>query len=146
MMKLQEKKMAEERAKGEENRMAGEKWLAENGKREGVVTTPSGLQYEVVTLGTGPKPAATDKVKVHYTGTLIDGSKFDSSVDRGEPATFGVNQVIPGWVEGIQLMPTGSKFKFFIPSDLGYGPTGAGDKIPGNSTLIFDVELLEIVK
>lgn len=146
MMKLQERKMAEERAKGEENRVAGEKFLAENGKRTGVVTTTSGLQYEVITLGTGPKPASTDQVKVHYTGTLIDGTKFDSSVDRGVPATFGVNQVIPGWVEGIQLMPTGSKFKFFIPSDLGYGPTGAGDKIPGNSTLIFDVELIEIVK
>ncbi|MBL7980964.1 MAG: FKBP-type peptidyl-prolyl cis-trans isomerase [Flavobacteriales bacterium] len=146
MMKVQEKQMAAERAKGEENRLAGEKFLAENGKRTGVVTTPSGLQYEVVTLGTGPKPVATDKVKVHYTGMLIDGSKFDSSVDRGVPATFGVGQVIPGWVEGIQLMPTGSKFKFYIPSDLAYGPQGAGEKIPGNSTLIFDVELLEVVK
>ncbi len=146
MAKVQEKQMAAERAKGEENRLAGEQFLAENGKRTGVVTTPSGLQYEVITLGTGPKPVATDKVKVHYTGMLIDGSKFDSSVDRGVPATFGVGQVIPGWVEGIQLMPTGSKFKFYIPSDLAYGPQGAGEKIPGNSTLIFDVELLEVVK
>jgi len=146
MAKVQEKQMASERAKGEENRLAGEQFLAENGKRTGVVTTASGLQYEVITLGTGPKPVASDKVKVHYTGTLIDGSKFDSSVDRGTPATFGVGQVIPGWVEGIQLMPSGSKFKFYIPSDLAYGPQGAGEKIPGNSALIFEVELLEVVK
>lgn len=147
MMKMQEQRMGEERAKGEENRVAGEKFLAENGARKGVITTSSGLQYEVVTLGTGPKPLASDRVKVHYTGTLIDGTKFDSSVDRGEPATFGVGQVIPGWVEGLQLMPTGSKFKFFIPSDLAYGPSGGpGGAIPANSTLLFDVELLEVVK
>jgi FKBP-type peptidyl-prolyl cis-trans isomerase len=147
MMKLQEKRMAEERAQGEENRTAGEKFMAENGKKTGVVTLPSGLQYEVVTMGTGPKPTAADQVKVHYTGTLIDGTEFDSSVRRGEPAVFPVGQVIPGWVEGLQLMPVGSKWKLTIPSDLAYGPSGGpGGSIPPNSTLLFDVELLEIVK
>lgn len=147
MMKMQAKRQAEEQAAGEVNRVAGETFLAENGKRAGVVTTPSGLQYEVITMGTGPKPTETDQVKVHYTGTLIDGKVFDSSVERGEPAVFGVGQVIRGWVEGLQLMPTGSKWKLFIPSDLAYGPSGGpGGSIPGNSTLIFEVELLEIVK
>ncbi len=147
MMKMQAKRQAEEQAAGEVNRVAGETYLAENGKRTGVVTTPSGLQYEVITMGTGPKPAETDQVKVHYTGTLIDGKVFDSSVERGEPAVFGVGQVIRGWVEGLQLMPTGSKWKLFIPSDLAYGPSGGpGGSIPGNSTLVFEVELLEIVK
>ena len=147
MMKLQEAKMAEERAKGEENRLKGEQFLAENAKRKEVVTTSSGLQYEVIKMGTGPKPTSADQVKVHYTGTLIDGTKFDSSVDRGEPVVFPVTGVIRGWVEGLQMMPVGSKWKLFIPGDLGYGSQGApGGKIPANSTLIFEVELLEIVK
>ncbi len=123
----------------------GEKFLAENKAREGVTETVSGLQYEVITMGTGEKPAAEQTVKVHYTGTLLDGTKFDSSVDRGEPAEFGVNQVIPGWQEAIQLMPVGSKFKFYIPYELAYGEAGTGP-IPPYSTLIFEVELLEIVK
>jgi FKBP-type peptidyl-prolyl cis-trans isomerase len=123
----------------------GEKFLAENKKRDGVQETSSGLQYEVITMGTGDKPGPQDVVKVHYTGMLMDSTKFDSSLDRGEPAQFGVNQVITGWQEGIQLMPVGSKFKFFIPFELGYGEQGTGP-IPPYSTLIFDVELLEIVK
>ncbi len=123
----------------------GEKFLADNKKREDVQETASGLQYEVITMGTGPKPGAEEVVKVHYTGTLTDGTKFDSSVDRGEPAVFGVNQVIKGWQEGIQLMPVGSKFKFYIPYELGYGEQGTGP-IPPYSTLLFEVELLEIVK
>lgn len=147
MMKMQQERMAEETKAGETNRVAGEEYLAENGKREGVVTTPSGLQYEVITMGTGRKPNAEDRVKVHYTGTLIDGTEFDSSHKRGEPAVFGVGQVIQGWVEGLQLMPAGSKWKLFIPSDLAYGPSGApGGNIPPHSTLIFDVELLEVVE
>lgn len=123
----------------------GEKFLEENKAREGVQETTSGLQYEVITLGTGEKPAATDMVRVHYTGKLLDGTTFDSSVDRGEPAQFGVNQVIQGWQEGIQLMPVGSKYKFYIPFELGYGEQGTGP-IPPYSTLVFEVELLEIVK
>jgi FKBP-type peptidyl-prolyl cis-trans isomerase len=147
MKKLQDKRMAEEQAAAEENRVKGEAFLAENGKRPGIVTTASGLQYEVITNGTGPKPAASDKVTVHYTGTLIDGTKFDSSVDRGQPATFPVGGVIRGWVEALQLMPVGSKWKLYIPSDLAYGPSGGpGGSIPGNSTLLFEVELLEIAK
>lgn len=146
MAKMQGVRQAEEMQKADGNRAAGEAYLAENAKRQGVVTTPSGLQYEVMTMGTGPKPTAADQVKVHYTGALVDGTVFDSSVERGEPAVFGVGQVIPGWVEGLQLMPTGSKWKLFIPSDLAYGPSGGGGKIPGNSVLVFDVELLEIVK
>lgn len=123
----------------------GEKFLAENKARDGVTETASGLQYEVITMGTGEKPAAEQTVKVHYTGSLLDGTKFDSSVDRGEPAEFGVNQVITGWQEAIQLMPVGSKFKFYIPYELAYGEAGTGP-IPPFSTLIFEVELLEIVK
>jgi FKBP-type peptidyl-prolyl cis-trans isomerase FklB len=147
MMKLQEEKMAEERAKGEENRVAGEKFLAENGKRAGVTTTASGLQYEVITTGTGPKPLATDKVKVNYHGTLIDGEVFDSTIERGEPVTYPVNGFIQGWQEALQMMPAGSKWKLYVPSDIGYGPQpGPGGAIPGNSVLIFDLELIEIVK
>lgn len=122
----------------------GKAFLAENGKNEKVVTLPSGLQYEVLTEGNGAKPAATDKVKCHYHGTLLDGTVFDSSVQRGEPALFGVNQVIKGWVEALQLMSVGSKWRLFIPSHLAYGEQGAGNSIEPNTTLIFDVELLGI--
>lgn len=147
MMKLQEEKMAEERAKTEENRVAGEKFLAENGKRAGVTTTASGLQYEVITTGKGPMPLATDKVVVNYHGTLIDGEVFDSTIERGEPVTYPLNGFIQGWQEALQMMPTGSKWKLYVPSDIGYGPQpGPGGSIPGNSVLIFDLELLEIVK
>ena len=126
------------------NSEQGKAFLAENKNKPGVVETPSGLQYQVITEGTGPKPTAKNQVKVHYTGALIDGTVFDSSVSRGEPATFGVTQVISGWVEGLQLMPKGSKYKFFIPSNLAYGPQGAGKAIGPNATLIFEVELLDI--
>lgn len=124
----------------------GNSFLEQNKSREGVVTTESGLQYEVLTEGSGEKPAATDRVRVHYHGTLIDGTVFDSSVDRGEPAVFGVGQVISGWTEALQLMPVGSKWKVYIPGNLGYGERGAGGDIGPNETLIFEVELLEIVK
>ena len=123
----------------------GEKFLTENALKEGVKVTESGLQYEVLKMGRGKKPAATDKVKVHYHGTLIDGTVFDSSVERGEPTSFGLNQVIKGWTEGLQLMPVGSKFRFYIPQELGYGAQQAGS-IPPYSTLIFEVELLSIEK
>lgn len=128
------------------NAVAGKKYLEENAKRPEVKTTPSGLQYEVLVEGDGPMPEAKDQVKVHYTGKLIDGTVFDSSVERGEPATFGVTQVIPGWVEALQMMKQGAKWRVFIPSDLAYGPQGAGGVIGPNSTLIFDVELLEVIK
>lgn len=124
----------------------GQAFLEENKKKPGVVGLPSGLQYQVITEGTGPKPALTDKVKVHYHGTLIDGTVFDSSIQRGEPIELNVNGVIPGWTEALQLMPTGSKWKLFIPSDLAYGDNQAGPAIKPGSTLIFDVELIEIVK
>jgi FKBP-type peptidyl-prolyl cis-trans isomerase FklB len=127
------------------NKEEGEKFLAENALREGVITTASGLQYEVIKMGKGKKPVATDNVKVHYHGTLTNGTVFDSSVDRNEPITFGLTQVIAGWTEGLQLMPVGSKFKFYIPQDLGYGAQNAGT-IPPYSTLIFEVELLGIEK
>ena len=130
----------------EKYKAEGEAFLAENAKKEGVTTTESGLQYEVITQGDGPKPTAEDKVKVHYHGTLIDGTVFDSSVDRGEPAEFGVSQVIPGWTEALQLMNVGSKYKLYIPQDIAYGERGAGRTIKPFSTLIFEVELLEIVK
>lgn len=129
----------------ETNAKAGEAFLAENGKRVEVKTLPSGLQYEVVKEGDGPVPTADDQVVVHYTGKLIDGTVFDSSVDRGEPATFGVTQVIPGWVEALQLMKAGSVWRLFIPSALAYGPRGAGGLIGPNQTLIFDVELISVV-
>ena len=125
---------------------AGKKFLEENKKRPGVITLPSGLQYEVVKEGNiGKYAKATDRVKCHYEGTLIDGTLFDSSIKRGEPAVFGVNQVIPGWVEALQLMPEGAKWKLYIPSDLAYGAQGAGEIIPRHSTLIFEVELLQIL-
>lgn len=122
----------------------GQAFLQENGQKEGVVTTNSGLQYQVIVEGQGASPKPTDKVTVHYHGTLIDGTVFDSSVERGEPATFPVNGVIPGWVEALQLMNVGSKYKLFIPSDLAYGERGAGGAIGPNATLIFEVELLSI--
>ena len=123
----------------------GKEFLEANGKRPEVVTLASGLQYEILTEGNGSIPKASDKVKVHYHGTLIQGDVFDSSVSRGEPATFGVTQVISGWVEALQLMPVGSKWKLFIPSELAYGAQGAGQQIGPYTTLIFEVELLEIV-
>ncbi len=125
---------------------AGKKFLEENKQREGVVTLPSGLQYEVITEGNvGRYAKATDQVQCHYEGTLIDGTLFDSSIKRGQPATFGVNQVIPGWVEALQLMPEGAKWKLYIPSDLAYGAQGAGEMIPPHSTLVFEVELQKIL-
>ncbi|MBQ1932895.1 MAG: FKBP-type peptidyl-prolyl cis-trans isomerase [Muribaculaceae bacterium] len=127
------------------NEAAGQAFLAENGKRPEVTTTASGLQYEVLAEGAGESPAASDQVVVHYTGKLIDGTVFDSSVERGEPATFGVTQVIPGWVEALQMMKPGAKWRVFIPSNLAYGPQGAGGVIGPNATLIFDVELLSVV-
>ncbi len=127
------------------NLEAGKAFLAENSKKENVISLPSGLQYEVLVEGSGAKPRATDKVRCHYHGTLLNGAVFDSSVQRGQPAEFGVNQVIKGWVEALQLMSVGSKWRLFIPSDLAYGQQGAGGSIEPNSTLIFDVELLEIV-
>ena len=137
-IKLQKEKL-------EINKKAGEEFLSINKDRAGVVELPSGLQYQVLKQGTGAKPKATDKVKCHYHGTLINGTVFDSSVERGQPAVFGVNQVIPGWVEALQLMPVGSKWRLFIPSNLAYGEHGAGEMIEPNSTLIFDVELLDII-
>lgn len=128
------------------NLKAGQEFLEVNKNREGVVTLPSGLQYQVLQSGNGAHPTATDKVKCHYEGSLINGTVFDSSVKRGEPAVFGVNQVIPGWVEALQLMKEGDKWRLFIPSNLGYGEHGAGEVIEPNSALVFDVELLEIVK
>ena len=123
----------------------GEKFLAENGKKEGVVTLKSGLQYEVLREGNGKKPKATDQVKCHYEGTLINGQVFDSSYKRNEPAVFPLNQVIPGWTEGLQLMQEGAKYRFYIPYILAYGESGAGGSIPPFATLIFDVELLEVM-
>ena len=125
---------------------AGRHFLQANAKKQGVISLPSGLQYQVIRQGEGPKPTMSDKVKCHYHGTLIDGTIFDSSVERGEPAVFPVSGVIRGWTEALQLMPTGSKWRLFIPSDLAYGDNSAGPKIGPGSTLIFDVELLEIVK
>lgn len=134
------------KVEGDKNRKAGEEFLAANKNKAGVVTLPSGLQYEIIKVGTGPKPKAEDQVVCHYHGTTIDGKVFDSSVDRKEPATFPVNRVIPGWTEALQLMPVGSKWKLYIPSALAYGEKGAGQDIKPNSTLIFEVELLEIKK
>ncbi|KAF7772406.1 FKBP-type peptidyl-prolyl cis-trans isomerase FkpA [Pseudoalteromonas citrea] len=131
------------KADAEKNKAEGEKFLADNAQKEGVTVTESGLQYEVLSTADGKKPLVTDVVKVHYKGTLIDGTEFDSSYSRNEPTTFPLNRVIAGWTEGLQLMPVGSKFKFTIPSSLGYGERDLG-KIPANSTLVFEVELLEI--
>ena len=129
----------------EANLKEGQEFLAENAKRPNVVTLPSGLQYEIHTEGKGRKPKATDRVQCHYHGTLINGQVFDSSVQRGEPAVFGVNQVIPGWVEALQLMPEGSRWKLYIPSDLAYGEQGAGQNIGPNTALIFEVELIKVL-
>lgn len=143
--KQEEKLNAERAEKGKAAKAEGEKYLAENAKKEGVVTLPSGLQYMVIKEGNGKKPKATDKVKCHYEGFLIDGTVFDSSVQRGEPAVFPLNQVIAGWTEGLQLMQEGAKYRFFIPYILGYGEGGAGASIPPYAALIFDVELIEVL-
>jgi FKBP-type peptidyl-prolyl cis-trans isomerase len=129
-----------------ESRQAENDFLAENSKKPGIIVTGSGLQYEVISEGYGPKPTATDTVKVHYEGALTDGTVFDSSYERGDPIEFPLNGVIPGWTEGLQLMSVGSKYRLIIPSNLGYGPQGAGQQIPPYSTLVFQVELLDIVK
>lgn len=144
MQERQQQMEAERQEDAAANREAGEAFLAENAERDDVMTTDSGLQYRVIEEGEGPSPAAEDQVTVHYTGTLIDGTKFDSSHDRGEPATFALNQVIPGWTEGLQLMSEGATYEFFIPSDLAYGEQGRPGPIGPNSTLIFEVELLEV--
>ena len=143
--KQEEKLNAERAEKGKAAKAEGEKYLAENAKKEGVVTLPSGLQYMVLKEGNGKKPKATDQVKCHYEGFLIDGTVFDSSIQRGEPAVFPLNQVIAGWTEGLQLMQEGAKYRFFIPYILGYGEGGAGASIPPYAALIFDVELLEVL-
>ena len=143
--KQEEKLNAERAEKGKTAREEGEKYLAEIAKKEGIVTLKSGLQYQVLKEGNGKKPKATDKVKCHYEGFLIDGTVFDSSVQRGEPAVFGLQQVIAGWTEGLQLMQEGAKYRFFIPYRLAYGEGGAGQLIPPFAALIFDVELIEVV-
>lgn len=143
--KQEEKLNAERAEKGKVAKAEGEKYLAENAKKEGVVTLPSGLQYMVLKEGNGKNPKATDQVKCHYEGFLIDGTVFDSSIQRGEPAVFPLNQVIAGWTEGLQLMQEGAKYRFFIPYILGYGEGGAGASIPPYAALIFDVELLEVL-
>lgn len=142
--KQEEKQKAEAAEKGKAAKQDGEKFLAENGKKEGVITTASGLQYQVLREGNGQSPKATDTVECHYEGTLIDGTKFDSSYDRGQTATFPLNQVIAGWTEGLQLMKEGGKYRFFIPYELGYGERGACASIPPFSTLVFDVELVSV--
>jgi FKBP-type peptidyl-prolyl cis-trans isomerase FklB len=150
MMGLQKRLMAkhEEKMKvvGDKNKKEGDAFLAENKKKEGVITLPSGLQYKILKAGNGPKPKDMDKVTVNYRGTLIDGTEFDSSIKRGQPATFPVHGVIKGWVEAIQLMPVGSKWQLFVPSELAYGERGAEGLIGPNATLIFEVELLSINK
>jgi len=142
---LSEKQQQQTAAQAGVNKKIGEDFLAQNKKKEGVSVTSSGLQYEVITPGTGKNPTETDMVKVHYTGTLIDGSKFDSSVDRGTPAEFPLNGVIKGWTEGLQLMKEGAKWKFYIPYELAYGENGRPPQIPPASVLIFEVELLEVL-
>ena len=133
------------KAAAEHNRKLGQAFLAENAKKSGVVTTPSGLQYQILKTGSGRKPAKTDRVRVHYEGKLIDGKVFDSSISRGEPTEFPLNQVIAGWTEGVALMPEGAKYRFFIPAELAYGERGAGNVIPPGATLIFEVELLAVL-
>ena len=142
----QEEKIQKQRAEaGKMAKEAGEKYLAENAKKDGVITLPSGLQYQVLKEGNGKKPSAKDQVKCHYEGFLIDGTVFDSSVQRGEPAVFGLQQVIAGWTEGLQLMQEGAKYRFFIPYRLAYGEGGAGNSIPPYAALIFDVELIQVL-
>ena len=142
----QEEKINKQRAEaGKVHKEAGEKYLAENAKKDGVITLPSGLQYQVLKEGNGKKPSAKDSVKCHYEGFLIDGTVFDSSVQRGEPAVFGLQQVIAGWTEGLQLMQEGAKYRFFIPYRLAYGEGGAGQSIPPFAALIFDVELIQVM-
>jgi FKBP-type peptidyl-prolyl cis-trans isomerase len=143
---VQAAQQAKQKALGEKNKTEGEAFLAKNKARAGVKTTASGLQYEVLKEGTGPNPKPTDTVTVNYKGTLMDGTTFDSSYDRGQPATFVLNQVIPGWTEGVQLMKPGAKYKFYIPASLGYGEQGAGGVIGPNAPLIFEVELLSVGK
>ena len=145
VQKRQAEQQAESAAAGADNLAEGQKFLAENKGKEGVQTTASGLQYKVLTMGDGAKPVATDTVKVHYSGKLLDGTEFDSSYARNEPISFALNRVIPGWTEGVQLMPIGSKFEFYIAPELAYGE-GGGGPIPPNSTLVFEVELLDIEK
>lgn len=142
---MEEQKVAQEAA-GLKNKAEGEAFLAENSNKEGVITLESGLQYSVITAGSGEKPAATDTVEVHYSGTLLDGTEFDSSYKRGTTVSFPVNGVIPGWTEALQLMPAGSKWKLYIPSDLAYGAGGTGGPIGPNATLLFDVELIAVKK
>lgn len=144
LQRLQQQRVADAQQAGERNRREGEKFLAENSKKAGVKELPSGLQYKVVKAGTGDKPKATDTVVVHYRGTLIDGTEFDSSFSRGQPATFPVNGVIEGWQEALQLMKEGGEWQIYIPADLAYGSRGAGAQIGPDATLIFDVELLDI--
>jgi len=141
---MQGKSLEKAAIEGKANLAAGAAFLAENGKSDGIKTTASGLQYKVLTSGSGNKPAATDKVEVHYEGKLLDGTVFDSSIKRGEPVTFGLNQVIPGWTEGVQLMAKGAKYRFWIPGDLAYGERGSPPNIGPNATLVFDVELIDI--
>ncbi len=143
--KQEEAQRAAQAEAGKAAKKAGEEFLAENAKKANVVTLPSGLQYEVLREGNGKKPKATDQVRCHYEGTLIDGTKFDSSYDRGEAAVFGLNQVIAGWTEGVQLMEEGAKYRFYIPYNLGYGERGAGASIPPFAALVFDVELIEVL-
>lgn len=143
--KQEEKANAEMAEKGKKAKAEGEQYLADNAMKEGVVTLPSGLQYKVLSEGNGKKPKATDKVKCHYEGFLVDGTVFDSSIRCGEPAVFPLNQVIAGWTEGLQLMQEGAKYRFFIPYHLGYGEHGAGASIPPYAALVFDVELIEVL-
>lgn len=145
-MQLESEMQAEAKKAAAANRQAGEAFLAENAKRDGIQITKSGLQYEVLESGNGAQPTASDRVEVHYTGKLIDGTVFDSSIERGVPAMFGVTQVIPGWVEALQLMREGDSWRLYIPSDLAYGPNGAGGLIGPDATLIFDVQLLRVIK
>ncbi len=144
--RLQEVVAEQKKKAADANAEAGKKFLEENAKKDGIQVTASGLQYQVIQEGAGDHPAATDTVKVHYEGTLLSGQIFDSSIKRGEPVEFPLNQVIPGWTEGVQLMTPGAKYRFYIPSNLAYGERGAGEMIGPNSTLIFDVELIEIKK
>ena len=141
---MMNKMNAKQKVEGEKNMKVGQVFLAENKKKEGVVTLPSGLQYKIITQGNGPKPSLNQTVRCHYRGTLVDGREFDSSYERGEPTEFPVSGVIKGWTEALQLMPTGSKWQLFIPSDLAYGPNGACQTIGPNATLIFDIELIAI--